>query len=215
MLGFLFAPLLVFKPVIVVSIFSTIILITINLLYRFLANQSEIRQIKERMNGINKEIKEKQKSGDTAEANKLMAEVMQENSRMMKMNMKPMMASFVIVILFLPWLSATFSDQVINLEGGSGEVTIAGETYMVEKTGSKVEVTGSSSVSCEPPCRKSIGGSLWNIYEDGDLVHFQMVVAVLPVALPFFGDDLGWLGWYFIFSVPMIILIRKILKISM
>lgn len=210
MLDFLFAPLLAFQPIIAVSLFSIMILILINLFYKFLINQAEAKQIKDRIKELNQKMKEDQKSGKPT--NEAMSEIMQENNKMMKMNMKPMLASFVIIILFLPWLSGTYGDISVVLEENTGEVTIDSETYRVEKINEKIEVN-ELGISCEAPCRADIGDSTWNIEHYDNTVKFGRIIALLPIPLPLFGDDLGWLGWYFIFSIPIIIIIRKILKI--
>lgn len=210
MLDFLFAPLLSFKPIIAVSLFSIMILIMINLMYKFLVNQSDSKQIKARIKELNEKMKEDQKNGKPT--NEAMSEIMQENNKMMKMNMKPMLASFVIIILFLPWLSGTYGDILVPLEENTGELTIGSQTYQVQKAGEKIEID-SLGISCEAPCRVDIEDNKWNIEYFDNTVKFGRIIALLPIPLPLFGDDLGWLGWYFIFSIPIIILIRKILKI--
>ena len=97
MLGFLFDPLLVLEPALAVTIFAIIILILINLCYRFLINQQEAKQLKERTKELNKQMKEERKQGNTERANELMKDVMTENSKLMRMTMKPMLVSFVII----------------------------------------------------------------------------------------------------------------------
>ncbi len=44
---------------------------------------------------------------------------------------------------------------------------------------------------------------------------FTGPMVILPFALPFFGNDFGWLMWYIILSIPMSIVFRKILGVEM
>lgn len=39
-------------------------------------------------------------------------------------------------------------------------------------------------------------------------------IALLPFSLPFFGNDFGWLAWYFFISLPFTTLFRKLLGVE-
>ena len=73
---------------------------------------------------------------------------------------------------------------------------------------------------CDGVCY-SIGGTNYEASHDKlnflffnwDRVKLAMVVVSLPIRLPVFGYNLGWLGWYFLVSIPLVILIRKLMKI--
>ena len=208
----IFNPLLAFSPVVAVTVFAIVILIMINICYKFLVNQSEAKQIKDRIKEVNNTLRQEQKAGNTARVSELMSEVMKENSKMMKMTMKPMLASLIVVILFLPWLSGNYGDQTVNMADNKGNITINNNLYNVQRVGDTVTV---GSVECTMPCRTNIGNATWNIQENGDNIQFARIVALLPIAIPvLFGDDLGWLGWYLIVSIPLMLLIRKSLKIN-
>ena len=43
---------------------------------------------------------------------------------------------------------------------------------------------------------------------------FPGPVVYLPFTLPYFGNDFGWLAWYFIVSIPLNSIIRKILGVE-
>tara|TARA_Y100000031_G_C8169501_1_gene361053 strand:- start:209 stop:742 length:534 start_codon:yes stop_codon:yes gene_type:complete len=47
-----------------------------------------------------------------------------------------------------------------------------------------------------------------------DFITQQGYLIALPFTLPKFGATLGWLGWYILCSLPMSVLIKKILKIE-
>jgi len=43
---------------------------------------------------------------------------------------------------------------------------------------------------------------------------FPGTVVFLPFTLPYFGNDFGWLAWYFIVSIPLNSIIRRILGVE-
>ena len=44
---------------------------------------------------------------------------------------------------------------------------------------------------------------------------FPGVIVNLPFTLPYFGSDFGWLAWYFVLSLPLNSLFRKILGVEL
>ena len=58
-----------------------------------------------------------------------------------------------------------------------------------------------------------LAGSRWNIAFEGSDVKFSRVVARLPMEMPFVGNDLGWLGWYFLSAILFMLVTKKFLKI--
>lgn len=203
-----------FSPTIGVLIFASIILIVINLFYRFLINQSEAEKIKNRINELNNEMKTYK--DDKNRQKELMSEILKENNKIMRMTLKPMLISFIIVILFLPFLAASYGDKYV-LVNNTANVTIDNEVYVVQKNDGNLQLTGKNSFSCSLPCRETINAGMkskWNIKQEGDNIKFERIVALLPFSLPFFGDDLGWIAWYLITSIPLMILIRKMMGIK-
>ena len=105
-----------FPPIIFISIYSFLLLIIINVFYRVLVNQSKAKQTKDLIADLSKKMKENQKSGNTEESKKAMSQLMQEQGSLMRMSMKPMLVSLVIVIIFLPEMSNIYgSVSVANL----------------------------------------------------------------------------------------------------
>jgi uncharacterized membrane protein (DUF106 family) len=43
---------------------------------------------------------------------------------------------------------------------------------------------------------------------------YEGAVVFLPFSLPYFGNDFGWLMWYFVVSIPLNAIIRKILDVE-
>jgi len=95
-------------------IFSAVITFIITIIYKFLANQNEIRQLKANLKEKQAQIKELQKT-NPQEANKMLNEVMTLSSKQMRINMKPMLLTLVVVGITLPWLGQAFPGVVVKL----------------------------------------------------------------------------------------------------
>ncbi|MFA4819571.1 MAG: EMC3/TMCO1 family protein [Candidatus Aenigmatarchaeota archaeon] len=212
MLEFLFSFLLVYTPALAVLIFSIIILIVINIFYKILINQNEAKQIKQKTKDISKEMKDAQKAGDTGRSKRLMSDLLTENNRMMKMTMKPMIVSLIVVMLLLPSLATFYSDKMVVIKDGAGSVVLDENTYAVQKIDNTVSI---GDTSCQIPCQTEIGKYNYKISLENSNVKVAQIVATLPFVLPFLGSTFGWLGWYIICSVPLVIIIRKVMKIYM
>ncbi len=207
MLEFVFLPLTVLPPVISVLIFSIIMTFIVNIFYRIMINQNEAKASKDRISEISKQMKEEQKKGNTEKSGELLKEMMKENSRTMHMTLKPMMISLIIVIILLPAVSSFYGDKFAD---SKGTVSINGKDYQVQADGSKISI---ENQECSAPCRLDISGMTQEISIEKSKVKLAPVVALLPFSIPVAGDNLGWLGWYFIVSMPSMILIRKLMKI--
>lgn len=212
MLEFLFSFLLNYTPALSVLIFAAIILFVINIFYKILINQEQARQIKQRSRELNREMKEAQKAGEKEKSKKLMSEMLAENSKMMRMTMKPMLVSLIIVVILLPSLASLYGDRLVSIENGKGSVALGGTDYQIGKTGNALRV---GDTGCEMPCTAKIGRFDYKITQEGSSAKFAQIVAVLPIALPMLGNSFGWLGWYVIVSIPLAILLRKAMKIYM
>ena len=204
-----------FHPAVAIILLFAVTLFIINLCYRFLMNQKEAKAIKERTKELNSQMKIAQKAGEKEKVSQLMSDMLKENNRLMKMSLKPMLVSMVLVILILPSLGVTYSDVAAKQDANN--VTLNNNNYQLTISGDNVTLSsGGIALTCMLPCtEQDIGGDVWNLQKDGDNVKFARVVAVTPVPLPFIGSDRGWFSWYLIVSIPLMILMRKILKISM
>lgn len=195
-----------------VLLFSLFVLFVINLGYRFFMNQRDAKSINVRVKELNEQSKAARKQGDHKKASEIMSESFREKSKLTKMSLKPMLLSFAIVLVLLPMLSNVYGDRIVDVKETRANITIDGSFYDVTVSGKTVSV---GNVTCETPCRENIAGGLWNIKTSGSSVEFSRIVALLPVSLPFLGDDLGWLGWYIVISIPVMVLQRRLLKIHM
>lgn len=199
------------SPPVDVLVFSFFIILVINIFYKILVNQADAKGSRDRMKEINEQMKEEQKKGNTEKVNKLLSELMQENSRLMKMSLKPMIVSFVVILLALPWISDIYGDKVVKLNDNKGELKIDDKVYVIQKTDNGIEIEG---VAYQLPQNGvDFAGSKWNIELSGNEVKFSRVIVYLPFTAPFVGNDLGWLGWYFVTAILFMIVTRKFLKI--
>mgnify|MGYP001587883077 CR=1 FL=1 len=203
-----------FSPTVGVLLFGMFILFIINLFYRFLINQNEAGRVKDRVKEIGDEMKKYR--GDKEKSQQLLSEMMRENSKIMKMSLKPMLISFIIVLVFLPFLSVVYGDHFVKLDNNSGNVTIDNQVFDIKKDGAMLTISGSEKVTCEMPCRMPLNTEIksqWNIKEDGEKIKFERIIALLPFSLPFFNDDLSWISWYVLISIPTMIIMRRAMGI--
>jgi len=213
-LNLIFGFLLGYQPAIAVTIFAIITLVLINIFYRILINQNNAKQLKDKTKELNKQMKEARKAGKKEESDKLMREMMQENSRLMRMTLKPMIISFIIVILLLPWLADAYGDRIVKIENNAGELVFRDVKYKVDMTDNDVKIIKESqATSCTLPCLEEIDGNLFEISKESTNLKFAPIVALLPISFPFVGNTLGWLGWYIFISIPLAVLIRRFMKI--
>ncbi len=77
---------------------------------RFLANQNDLKKAKKDMEFYRNKSTRAQKSGDLKKMNEYTSEMMKASSKQLRLNMKPMMFSFLIVILAASWFAATYAD---------------------------------------------------------------------------------------------------------
>jgi uncharacterized membrane protein (DUF106 family) len=96
-------------------IISALITLIVTLIYRFLANQGEIKKLSLSMKEMQAKIKEAQKSNPT-EANKIANELLALQNKRMAHTMKPMfISSILLIILVLPWMGGLFSHVAFKL----------------------------------------------------------------------------------------------------
>jgi uncharacterized membrane protein (DUF106 family) len=210
----------------VILIFSIVILLVINLLYRLLIDQDEIVEIKKRIKDLEKESK--QFKDDREKTKEYFSKIMDEQKKISKMSLKPMLVSFIVIIIFLPFLSTMYIDHPVAMQPmpnstvSEGNVTLT-NTYFVLKDNNTINVLNYSDrslvTSCDESCLQEIDGKHWKIYSekvnDRDVVKFNDVVITSPVNIPIIGKELGWIWWYIILSIPLSILIKKLMGVKM
>ena len=115
-----------------------------------MTNQQRMKDIKNQQKDLSKKAKESEKTNPD-ESKKTLDDMMKLMHEQQRMNMKPMLATFVLVFAFFPWVGSLYNGPIINL----------------------------------------------------------------PVSLPYFGNDFGWIMWYVVTSLPLSLLFRKILDVEL
>jgi len=80
---------------------------------KFLANQQEMKKAKKDMEFFREKASKAQKAGDLKKSNEYMSEMLKASQKQFRHNMKPMMFSFLIVILAASWFATTYADAKI------------------------------------------------------------------------------------------------------
>ncbi|MHA1743660.1 MAG: EMC3/TMCO1 family protein [Candidatus Heimdallarchaeota archaeon] len=111
-----FSPLQVFSPHISLLIVSAILTLIVLCVNKFSVNREVAEQIKNRMREIRESLTKAQKAGDTEEINKFLGEMMKINNQYMRIMLKSMVVSIIILAMFLPWLKYRYGGMaVVNL----------------------------------------------------------------------------------------------------
>ncbi|NIM47307.1 MAG: DUF106 domain-containing protein [Candidatus Aenigmarchaeota archaeon] len=193
-------------------LFAAIIIFVTTLIYKFLINQNEIRELKEKLKEKQAKTKELQKT-NPEEAKRIMTETLKLSNKQFRMTMKPMMISLILIIIVLPFLAEMYGDKIVTLENNKGSLTLDEKTYDLELTEEKLIL---ENTECKIPCNdQAIGDYKWDINLEGEnSVKFSRIVVLLPFSLPFFGNDFGWLFWYILTSLILNSLFRRILGVE-
>lgn len=200
-----------FSPIVAVSIVAVVALFIINICYKYMMDQEEAKKMKKENKELNKKWKKMQKE-DPEKAKKFMNEMMSSNNKLMMMSMKPMIVSMVIILLILPGIANVYGN--INLGENQTSVVLYDVNYTIQQKPNEIILSNGNEIRCELDCRKQIGETYWNIKERDNGIEMERIVALLPISLPLFGNDLGWLAWYFICSIPLMIVIKRLLNVN-
>lgn len=221
-----FQPLLAAGPYVSLGFFSAALAALFAVIYWFLLDVERADEIKDKLNKYQDKMKEARENDNDDEASKHLKKTLQLNQKFMMLNIKPMLATIVFVGLFFPWLGNTYAPNVdMNQTDNStftGQLQYAGNTQ-------ELKVSNESSVLVES------GNSTAGIKEDIEVLDVRWQVAgfqrlqdedsdaqlklnaefvPLPVNLPFVGNALNWLGFYFILIMPLTYVFRKLLGVQ-
>jgi uncharacterized membrane protein (DUF106 family) len=96
-----------------IFLFSLGLSLLMTLASKFLANQQKMKQVRRDMDFHRKKASEAQKAGDAKKANEHMSDMLKASQSQFRHNMKPMMFSFLIVILAASWFGAAYAESKI------------------------------------------------------------------------------------------------------
>lgn len=87
-----------------VSVMSILVSVIITVITAKVQDQKELKKLKTKMSKLQEKLKAAQKKNDTKQANKASKEMMGMQSTMMSQTMKPMLYTFVPIIIIFGWL---------------------------------------------------------------------------------------------------------------
>ena len=93
------------------------------------------------------------------------SKIMDENKKLTKLTLKPMIVSFMIVLIALPLLSMLYIDYKIPVDNNAGNVTIENQLYFAEVQNSSISMTkdGKPVLSADMPSLQKIEGKYYKI----------------------------------------------------
>jgi len=113
MMNLIMSPITAFPPYIALFIFSLVITLLILGLNRIFTRKSALKEIKIKMQELRENLTKAQKEGNKENTEKYMSEMLKANNQMMKVSFKSMIISFVIIAIFLPWVSSKYSGATV------------------------------------------------------------------------------------------------------
>ncbi len=194
------------------------------LVYKFLMDQKKSKELKGNIKELRKKVDVAKKENNVKKMNEYMKKSMEYNNKLLRMSLKPMVISMILVFLIFPWVRTTFNPE-IPFEQING--TFVGElNYMdlnvplsLNQTTGIINVSGYGVVGNRGYIQ--IEDTQWQIKsiafsKDGNSVKVRpsLVFINLPFSLPFVERSIEWFGYYFIIGIPFTYLFRKLLKVA-
>ena len=223
----IFQPLLVAGPYVSLGFFSAALAALFAVIYWVFLDVERADEIKDKLDTYQDKMKEARENDEHEKASEHLKKTLQLNQKFMMLNMKPMFATIIFVGLFFPWLGNTYAPNIqMNETQNStfqGQLEYAGQTQAVEvfNTSSGVMISSGDS---EVAVREDIEmlDVMWQVanferVQDRDFdarLKLNAEFVPLPVNLPFVGNALNWLGFYFVLIMPLTYIFRKLLGVQ-
>jgi len=118
----IFSPMLRLPPVVSIAIISIAISLLITLVYKYMTDQTMMKDLKTRQKDLQKKMKESRKEPD--KLMKLQKEAMDVNMKYMTQSFKPTLITFLPIIIIFGWLNASIAYDPI-LPGQEFTATVA------------------------------------------------------------------------------------------
>jgi len=117
MLNTIFSPIIGLNPALGILIICVIITGILTFVNKKMMGSTNAKEFKQKMEKVRSDMLEAQKSGEKEKVDKQMKRMMEMNSEYLQSMIKPLGVSLVIsmllIILFFPWLKATYNGQII------------------------------------------------------------------------------------------------------
>ena len=205
------------------------LVIAIAWINKIMIDQNKAKAIKAEISDLKAKLQEASKANNQKDVIKHQQKMLSLSNEQMRLSMKPMLVTFVIAIPVFVWfLPALYSVQPLNLIDGAGSLSYQGAEIPVTLTVNsdpvlkigEEQVNGQiygNEIKFSKDTVANAGGFVFQplkINRDTNTLTAKLVVATLPIGLPIWGANLGWLGWYVLCSLPLGVLSRKILGVQ-
>ncbi len=194
-------PLLGLPDWLAILIFATVVVISTNLVYKFMLDRNKVSEIKTRMKEVQEKFKESKDEKYLNEMNEL-------NSKYMRMTFRPMMVTMLIILLLFPWLRANYGDIVTD----KNFIMVDGRNLTFERFDGGIILDGKNVTFGE---KITIDGKKYVVREDGEKIIFSRVIIESKIPLPITGRDWGWMAYYIVVSVPLSMVLRKVMGVNL
>jgi len=238
-----FSPLLKIPPLAGIAIISFLISFIITIVYKYMTDQTMMKDLKEQQKEFQKKMKEHSK--DPEKLMKVQKQAMEVNMKYMTQSFKPTLITFLPIIIIFGWLNGNlayapimpgqdFTTTVMFNEGYTGNISITvpeGVTLVSESTTKITDGKAQFTLKAEEGdylVRYNYDDKQYDkeltITKEQRYAPAQKFFTKEPVkeitsgnpkliALNLFGWKIGWLGTYIIFSLIFSFGLRKVLNI--
>ncbi len=206
-----------------VFILDVVFAFLLAIIYKYLMNQKEAKKLKANIKELKKKVNEAKKSNDINKMNQFMRKSVEMNNKLLRMSLKPMLASMVLVFLVFPWVNYTFSPTISfkNVNGTyTGQLKYDNLTVPLKLNSSNLIAFGTYGIIGRGQYIK-IDDTKWQVKSisfSRDKKTAKSKVALvfvnLPFYIPFAGRTLEWFGYYFLLGIPLTYGFRKLFKVA-
>lgn len=212
------------NALIALTVVSITISFVISSIYWLVMDQEKMEKAKEKSKELKEKMEKAREEGNQEEANKYMSEMMDKSGEQMKMNFKPMIFTFVVIIpMFFFIFPNAFGDAEVPLEENGNSMVGKLEYQSLAKD---LKVLNSDDLAIQLDGTKYTKGDIFKINnykfevqkmlesEGKTKLKLSRVIIETPFSLPFIGKTLGWLAWYILLSMPFTQFFRKLFGVA-
>lgn len=213
---------MIMETLIEIFIASAAIAFVLTLVDKKTVNVDVMRECKRRMDDYRKKADEARKTNKVADMQRYQQMMMSTMNQQMKMQNKSLIFKMAVIIPFFMVMGYVFGSPALHLEG-TGSLAGVWKIYGVEKQAvfneGRLSIGGidvvDKKISIEGRDYKvDVGNPVKRATDNGEIttreIKMTEIVIRMPFTVPYFGDRFGWVGWYFLSSMPLSLLFRKI-----
>lgn len=154
----IFGPLLKFPPIVIVIVITLVMLILITLIQKFTSNQKEMKDLKDQQKLYQKEMKENK--GNHEKLMEIQKKTMEVNMRYFRHSMKPMLFTFLPIILIFGWMNSAmmydsiapnqeFNFTAVFDKDASGDISLTGHEglELLSDSNQSVSIIGKENIA--------------------------------------------------------------------